>query len=109
MKTKFKSDNHIIGKVYDLTQENMQAMLNHIDKLESENARLFNELADLKKDEKMFLNEHDENVRLYFENVRLREALIAIWEDDWIEGIKTHGSFKGQTLEEIARAALEGR
>lgn len=36
MKTKFKSDNHIIGKVYDLTQENMQAMLNHIDKLEEE-------------------------------------------------------------------------
>lgn len=41
------------------------------------------------------------------ENTRLREALIAIWEDDWIEGIKTHGSFKGQTLEEIARTALE--
>jgi hypothetical protein len=39
-------------------------------------------IADLEKDEKMFLNEHDENVRLHFENVdlkeqntRLREAL----------------------------------
>lgn len=40
MKTKFNPENHIIGKVYDLTQENMQTMLNHIDKLESENAQL---------------------------------------------------------------------
>ena len=40
------------------------------------------ELQEVEKDEKMFLNEHDENVRLHFENVdlkeqntRLREAL----------------------------------
>lgn len=33
---KFKPENHIIGKAYDLTQENMQAMLIHIDKLEEE-------------------------------------------------------------------------
>lgn len=56
---KFKPENHIIGKAYDLTQENMQAMLIHIDKLE--------------EDEEMFLNEHDENVRLHFENVDLKE------------------------------------
>lgn len=30
-------------------------------------------IASLEKDEKMFLNEHDENVRLHFENVDLKE------------------------------------
>ena len=30
-------------------------------------------IANLEKDEKMFLNEHDENVRLHFENVDLKE------------------------------------
>jgi hypothetical protein len=30
---KFNPDHHIIGKVYDLTQENMQAMLMEIDRL----------------------------------------------------------------------------
>jgi hypothetical protein len=30
-------------------------------------------VVDLEKDEKMFLNEHDENVRLHFENVELKE------------------------------------
>jgi len=30
-------------------------------------------IASLEKDEKMFLNEHDENVRLHFENVELKE------------------------------------
>ncbi len=30
---KYRSRNHIIGKVYDLTQENMCAMLEHIDVL----------------------------------------------------------------------------
>lgn len=33
---KFKANNHIIGKTYDLTQENMQAMLIYINKLENE-------------------------------------------------------------------------
>jgi hypothetical protein len=33
---KFNPDNHITGKVYDLTQENMQAMLSHIDTLEKQ-------------------------------------------------------------------------
>ena len=87
--TKFKPDNHIVGKVYDLTQENMQAMLIYIDKLEG--------------DQEMFLNEHDENVRLHFENVdlkeqnaRLREALEEI--------VRTESS-----AEFIARAALEGK
>ena len=31
---KFDKNNHIIGKVYDLTQENMCAMLDYIDELE---------------------------------------------------------------------------
>lgn len=28
---KYKLENHITGKVYDLTQENMQEILNHLD------------------------------------------------------------------------------
>lgn len=31
--TKYKPNNHIKGKVYDLTQENMQAMIRHIEEL----------------------------------------------------------------------------
>ena len=31
------------------------------------------ELQEVEKDEEMFLNEHDENVRLHFENVELKE------------------------------------
>jgi hypothetical protein len=31
---KFNKDTHIIGKVYDLTQENMCLMLDYIDELE---------------------------------------------------------------------------
>ncbi len=32
----YKPNNHIIGKVYDLTQENMNAMLEHIEQLRIE-------------------------------------------------------------------------
>lgn len=96
---KFKPENHIIGKAYDLTQENMQAMLIHIDKLE--------------EDEAMFLSEHDENVRLHFENVdlkeqnaRLRDALESVLESEVLK----HAPFVGYS-EAVAnaRAALEGK
>jgi hypothetical protein len=42
-------------------------------KLEIKNAQCLEALAILKQDEKMFLAEHDENVRLHFENVELQE------------------------------------
>lgn len=42
-------------------------------KLEIKNAQCLEALAILKKDEKMFLAEHDENVKLHFENVDLKE------------------------------------
>lgn len=38
--TKYKPETHIVGKVYDLTQENMNAMLADIDRLRKENKRL---------------------------------------------------------------------
>jgi hypothetical protein len=47
--------------------------------------------------------------KLEAENARLREALEAIYEDDWVEGTKAHGPCIGQTLEEICRSALEGK
>lgn len=44
-----------------------------IEELQAENAHLREMVANLEKDEKMFLNEHNENVRLHFENVDLKE------------------------------------
>lgn len=38
---KFKPENHIIGKAYDLTQENMQAMIIEIERLNEEREYLF--------------------------------------------------------------------
>jgi hypothetical protein len=46
---KFNPDNHIVGKVYDLTQENMNAMLIHIDTLEKENEQLHAMLTSIKQ------------------------------------------------------------
>lgn len=50
---KFNKDTHIIGKVYDLTQENMCLMLDYIDELEryvEEQDRLFDkEVEDMSK------------------------------------------------------------
>lgn len=37
---KFRPEQHIVGKVYDLTQENMQAMVLEIDRLRAENKLL---------------------------------------------------------------------
>lgn len=34
--SKFRPDNHIVGKVYDLTQENMNALIADWEKLRSE-------------------------------------------------------------------------
>ena len=36
----FRKDNHISGKVYDLTQENMTAMIIYIDELEKQKEEL---------------------------------------------------------------------
>lgn len=38
--TKFKPETHIIGKVYDLTQENMNAVIKAFEEEKKENARL---------------------------------------------------------------------
>lgn len=46
---KFNPENHIVGKVYDLTQENMNAMLIHIDTLEKENEHLHAMLTAIKQ------------------------------------------------------------
>jgi hypothetical protein len=45
--------------------------------------------------------------KLEAENAKLREALEAIYEDDWVEGKKSHGPYIGQTLEDICLSALE--
>jgi hypothetical protein len=37
---KFKPEHHIVGKVYDLTQENMNAMIAAFEEQKKENARI---------------------------------------------------------------------
>jgi len=43
--SKFKAENHITGKVYDLTQENMTTLIRTVEKLVNENARLRDSLG----------------------------------------------------------------
>lgn len=60
----------------------------------------------LKKDEEMFLNEHDENVRLHFENVDLKEQN-ARFREALVEIVNKGPASPGDKKHEIARAALE--
>ena len=70
---KYNPQTHIIGKVYDLTQENMNALLDEIDKLNLK-------LKELHSDS---LEDHQEYKRMTYqlikdlreENARYREAL----------------------------------
>lgn len=48
-------------------------VIEEVKKLEEELDAAWMAVDLLKKDEEMFLNEHDENVRLHFENVELKE------------------------------------
>ena len=94
--TKFKPDNHIVGKVYDLTQENMQAMLIYIDKLE--------------EDQEMFLNEHKENERLQ-NIVQIYKAALEKYANPETHSMDKDGFvWSGDYFDyETARAALEGK
>lgn len=47
---KFKPENHIIGKAYDLTQENMNALILIFEKLSEENNRLKEALTRIEKE-----------------------------------------------------------
>ena len=71
--TKFKPENHIIGKAYDLTQENMQAMLIHIDKLEEELDAALMALG-LEQKEKARL--HDASLENHLEYKRITRDII---------------------------------
>jgi hypothetical protein len=44
---KFNPENHIVGKVYDLTQENMNAMIAAFEEQKKQNAKLRGVLNDL--------------------------------------------------------------
>jgi len=48
--SKWNLRNHIIGKAYDLTQGNMNAMISDLERLKAENARLREALELLAKD-----------------------------------------------------------
>lgn len=62
---KFKLENHIIGKVYDLTQDNMTAMLRALEELKKENERLSEELRSYVKDERtvQFTQRHKSSIK----------------------------------------------
>jgi len=97
----FKLESHITGKVYDLTQENMQAMIETIERLQAEitklmltpckfhaggvcaisqeNQRLQAELIEAKEDASSWQKQSDKDVDLLNKeiekNAKLREAL----------------------------------
>ena len=48
---RFSLKNHIIGKTYDLTQDNMQSMLQVIESLRATNNKLLIELEDYEEEE----------------------------------------------------------
>jgi len=77
-------------------------------KLEAENARLREAVFSFEKDTEMFLSEHNENVRLHFENVDLKEQNTRLREA--LEEIVDKGpASPGDKKHEIARAALEDK
>jgi cell shape-determining protein MreC len=89
----FRIEDHIIGKVYDLTQENMNTMISDIERLKTENTKLKQHLID-------FQTRYSESLA---ENARLREALESIsgicnYEDEPSKGDAGN----------IAREALKG-
>lgn len=80
------------------------------DELKEENVQLRETITRFQEDAEMFLNEHNENVRLHFENVdlkeqntRLREALSEVIT----ETIVYNGVPEIERIGVIALAALE--
>jgi hypothetical protein len=92
---------------FQSTVDSLIVLYKHWELLKSENAQCLEALAILKKDEKMFLAEHDENVRLHFENVelqeqnaRLREAL-KVYAD-----LEYWGAVQGDDQEYLFRESI---
>ena len=121
---KFKPENHIIGKAYDLTQENMQAMLIHIDKLEEELDAALMALG-LEQKETTRLREAIKNLVDEFEKMQVELASlrgVAQGLNDVVQG-RTRKATSASTATAIerakdrvfgkrtkkARAALEGK
>lgn len=119
---KFKPETHIIGKVYDLTQENMNATIHAFESLQSEVIDYNRMLQDINrlelslKETKRLKQEWEtaakedlvEIEKLRAENARLREALckIADGETRCITDVPTDM----ESCCDVARAALsEGK
>ena len=67
------------------TIDSLIVLYKHWELLKAENAQCLEAIAILKKDEKMFLAEHDENVKLHFENVELKEQnALLLAEVEWL-------------------------
>jgi hypothetical protein len=92
--SKWDVNNHIVGKAYDLTQENMNAMIADLERLKAENARLREENTDLEERIIKYWKECD---LFEAENARLREAFENILRSNY-----------GGYAEDIAREALKG-
>lgn len=91
---KYDSSNHIIGKVYDLTQENMNAMLLHIDELKAQIKKNESEKAKRDRDYSQIYSEHN---LLMIRNNKFRAVLEKVLS--WAE--------KSSFLSKEAREALE--
>lgn len=61
---------HIIGKVYDLTQDNMNAMIKHIEELTEERTSLFGSMVD--RLDKALTTTSENNHKYVLKNVDLR-------------------------------------
>jgi hypothetical protein len=73
--SKWRLSNHIIGKTYDLTQENMSAMISDLEMLHSNSLQNYRESLD----------SHKRYIKtLQDENTRLREALEFYADKAWI-------------------------
>lgn len=87
--------------------EELKAIAKEVEKLEIENAQCLEALAILKKDEKMFLVEHDENVRLHFENVELQEQNVRLREALKVYAdLEYWGSVQGDDQEYLFRESI---
>jgi hypothetical protein len=78
----------------------------------SEIKKLEVKIVSLEEDSQMFLSEHDENVRLHFENVDLKEQNARLREAlEWISSGKTFCSYSVSKMDKkcanVARTALE--
>ena len=95
--SKWHLSNHITGKTYDLTQENMNAMIADVEMLHTDSLQNYRESLEAYQD-------YIKNLRA--ENVRLKNALFHISSEDKL--CKDCSIDLESHYQSIAREALKG-